>query len=56
MAIASVPIIFSVVLFVFFDLDTSSPRKNHLIEDRNLAIEVKKLDMSIEKLNSSVVS
>lgn len=49
MILASIPIIFSSALFVIRDLDTSSPRKNHLIEDRNLAVELKKLDVSIEK-------
>jgi len=49
MVLASIPIVFSAVLFVIFDLDTSSPRKNLLIEDRNLTAEIKKLDSSITK-------
>jgi len=53
MVLASVPIIFSAALFIIFDLDTSSPRKNLLIEDRNLAAQVKKLDSSISKLKTT---
>ena len=54
MSSASIPIIFSTALFVFYDLDTSSPRKNLLIEDRNLAIEVKKIDVDIKKLQTII--
>jgi len=35
--LASLPIVFSSILFVSFDLDVSSPRKELLIRDENLA-------------------
>lgn len=44
MFLAAAPIIFSVFLFIVFDLDTSSPRKNMLIEDKNLAVQLDKLN------------
>lgn len=43
---ASIPLLASAVCFVGFDLDASSPRKNHLVEDP-------KLRESLDKLNNS---
>lgn len=43
---ASLPLLASAICFVGFDLDASSPRKNHLVEDS-------KLRTSIDKLNST---
>jgi len=40
---ATVPITFSALLFVVLDLDASSPRKNMLIEDKNIAVQLDKL-------------
>lgn len=47
LSLAAFPIIFSAVLFVVFDLDASSPRKNNLVQDINLSKEIKSLNNSI---------
>lgn len=57
--LATLPIIFSVLLFVVFDLDASSPRKNILVQDINLSKEVKDLNKNIllvrtSELNSKI--
>lgn len=47
------PIFMSGAIFVFYDLDTSSPRKNMLIQDANLAKAVSQLTLRVDALQTN---
>ncbi|EKO3444948.1 hypothetical protein DX883_02880 [Vibrio fluvialis] len=51
--VAAIPFLIASVLFVSFDLDTSSPRKETLIYNRSLVEEVDKLSHNIEQAASN---
>ena len=50
--LASIPILLASILFITFDLDVSSPRKDFLISDRNLAASISQLSSKISKPES----
>lgn len=52
--LSSIPIIFSSTLFVLFDLDISSPRKETPIVDRSVASEIKELTDSIKTIHQQL--
>ncbi len=54
--LAAIPIIFSATLFVVFDLDASSPRKNLLVEDKKLATEIKNFDIIIKNFEPKKIT
>lgn len=50
--ISAFPLAIASLLFLVLDLDASSPRKNMLVEDKNLALEIKKLNGNLECIKS----
>ncbi len=54
--LASLPIIFSSILFVSFDLDVSSPRKELLIKDENLANKIELFNNNLVTLQQKYLS
>lgn len=47
------PLFMSGAIFIVYDLDTSSPRKNSLTQDTNLAKAVSQLNLHIENLKTT---
>lgn len=55
LAASIIPIFASSVLFVTFDLDVSSPRKNMRIEDQNLASKIEALGVTVSQNTPSII-
>ncbi|WP_341303221.1 hypothetical protein [Pseudomonas sp. TMP25] len=54
--ISAVPLLVAALMFIVIDLDISSPRKEFSIRDKNVALELSRLNMAVDRLNRSVTA
>ncbi|WP_312918228.1 hypothetical protein [Stutzerimonas kunmingensis] len=54
--ISAVPLLVAALLFIVIDLDVSSPRKEFSIRDKDVALELSRLNLAVDRLSRSVTA